>query len=87
MLFVLFYRKEFEDYRPEIHKFVAAYNKPRKIVAVLLTVKGGQENGFVNEKGGPYDFGSRFFAPWVAIPEDPICGTVSFYFTGLSNNA
>ncbi len=52
-------------------------------MAVLLTVKGGLENGFVNEKGEAYDFGSRFFAPWVAVPEDPICGTFSFILNNM----
>ena len=32
---------------------------------VMLTVKGSEE----------YDFVSRYFAPWVGIPEDPVTGT------------
>ena len=29
----------------------------------------------LNGKGSSYDFMSRYFAPWVGIPDDPVCGS------------
>ena len=36
-----------------------------KVKGVIVTLKGQDR----------YDFFSRYFAPWVAIPEDPVCGS------------
>lgn len=44
--------------------------KTGKVKGLILTVKG--------ESGGqtiPYDFYSRYFAPWVGVPEDPVTGS------------
>ena len=67
------FRKDFEEYKPNIDKFVAAHNTG-KIRGVLLTIKGGEENGCVDHNGEAYDFVSRYFAPWVGITEDPVTG-------------
>lgn len=38
------------------------------VKGIIITTKGGIEN-FEN-----YDFISRYFAPWLGIPEDPVTG-------------
>lgn len=43
---------------------------------VILTVKGSVENQAVDGELAPYDFVSRYFAPFVGIPEDPVTGSV-----------
>ncbi|GFO25743.1 phenazine biosynthesis-like domain-containing protein [Plakobranchus ocellatus] len=53
------------------------------VKGVGLTVKGSQTNGCVDGDGKVYDFVSRYFAPWMGIPEDPVTGswhTVSAYY-------
>lgn len=47
---------------------------PQAVKGVIITLKGGAED-CVDAKGKPYDFISRYFAPWVGIPEDPVTGT------------
>lgn len=45
--------------------------KTGKVRGLILTLKG--------EPGGqtaPYDFYSRYFAPWVGVAEDPVTGTL-----------
>uniref|UniRef100_A0A8I6AK08 Phenazine biosynthesis-like protein domain containing 1 n=1 Tax=Rattus norvegicus TaxID=10116 RepID=A0A8I6AK08_RAT len=47
--------------------------KTGKVKGLILTVKG--------ESGGqttPYDFYSRYFAPWVGVPEDPVVLSLAF---------
>ncbi|XP_060225413.1 phenazine biosynthesis-like domain-containing protein 1 isoform X3 [Meriones unguiculatus] len=44
--------------------------KTGRVKGLILTLKG--------EPGGqaaPYDFYSRYFAPWVGLPEDPVTGS------------
>lgn len=44
--------------------------KTGKVKGLILTLRG--------ESGGqtiPYDFYSRYFAPWVGVPEDPVTGS------------
>lgn len=41
---------------------------------VIVTLQGSESNGCVDSKGRVYDFVSRYFAPWVGIPEDPVTG-------------
>ena len=45
-----------------------------QIKGVIVTLKGSQTNGCVDKSGKQYDFISRYFAPWVGIPEDPVTG-------------
>ncbi|XP_055338819.1 phenazine biosynthesis-like domain-containing protein [Paramacrobiotus metropolitanus] len=45
------------------------------IKGVILTLKGSAENGAVDREGTPYDFVSRYFAPWQGIAEDPVTGS------------
>ncbi|KAL3876768.1 hypothetical protein ACJMK2_034564 [Sinanodonta woodiana] len=46
-----------------------------KIKGVIVTLKGSEENGSFDKHGNVYDFVSRYFAPWVGIPEDPVTGS------------
>ena len=41
---------------------------------VIVTLKGSTDNKCVDKNGKVYDFVSRYFAPWVGIPEDPVTG-------------
>ena len=41
---------------------------------VIVTLQGTESNGCVDSSGAVYDFVSRYFAPWVGIPEDPVTG-------------
>ncbi|MEQ2314788.1 hypothetical protein AMECASPLE_015685 [Ameca splendens] len=50
-------------------------------VALLNSESSGRVRGvIVTMKGSPdckpgFDFCSRYFAPWVGVPEDPVCGS------------
>ncbi|KAK6176216.1 hypothetical protein SNE40_014541 [Patella caerulea] len=46
-----------------------------RIKGVILTLKGTKENGCLDQSGECFDFVSRYFAPWVGIPEDPVTGS------------
>ena len=39
-----------------------------------MTLKGSEANHCIDKTGKMYDFVSRYFAPWVGIPEDPVTG-------------
>ncbi|GFS13978.1 phenazine biosynthesis-like domain-containing protein-like protein [Elysia marginata] len=45
------------------------------VKGVGLTVKGSVDNGCVDSHGAVFDFVSRYFAPWLGIPEDPVTGS------------
>eukprot|EP00057_Strongylocentrotus_purpuratus_P022918 XP_011677392.1 PREDICTED: phenazine biosynthesis-like domain-containing protein [Strongylocentrotus purpuratus] len=63
-------RASLEGLTPNIGKFMSHHNNG-EVKGVIVTVKA---NGEVNEDGTPYDFFSRYFAPWNGIPEDPVTG-------------
>ncbi|GAB6027125.1 hypothetical protein CHUAL_013859 [Chamberlinius hualienensis] len=42
---------------------------------VIVTSKNDEENGFKSQRGEPYDFVSRIFAPWNGVDEDPVTPT------------
>ncbi|XP_063969391.1 phenazine biosynthesis-like domain-containing protein isoform X2 [Lytechinus pictus] len=63
-------RASLEGLTPNISKFMSHHNTG-EVKGVIITVKA---NGEVNEDGTPYDFFSRYFAPWNGIPEDPVTG-------------
>ena len=46
-----------------------------KVKGIILTLKGSEQNGCVDQDGKLYDFISRYFAPWNGIDEDPVTGT------------
>ena len=68
-----YYRQEFEAFRPQYEDFMDAHNTG-KVTGIIVTLKGGADKGFVDRQGEPYDFVSRFFAPWSGVPEDPVTG-------------
>jgi predicted PhzF superfamily epimerase YddE/YHI9 len=43
--------------------------------ALLLEVKAGSLLATAKGDGAPYDFASRFFAPYYGVPEDPVTGS------------
>ena len=44
--------------------------------SILLEVKAGSLQATAAGDGKPYDFVSRFFAPYFAVPEDPVTGSM-----------
>ena len=63
-------RTELENLRPSSQAMLAAHKG--KVRGVIVTVKGT----------GEYDFLSRYFAPWVGIPEDPVTGSAHAVLAG-----
>lgn len=55
-----------EAVQPNLSNMVALDPNFKHIRSVILTVKGQE----------PYDFFSRYFAPWVGINEDPVTGYI-----------
>ena len=59
-------RANLESFRPDPQGMVkAAQWDEYPIKGVIVTLKGSEK----------YDFFSRYFAPWVGIPEDPVTGS------------
>lgn len=54
---------------------ISALNPGGDLGAVLLQVKAGSLIATALGDGKPYDFVSRFFAPGLGIPEDPVTGS------------
>ena len=48
------------------------------IVGVIITLKGSGLDDCKDEQNQPYDFISRYFAPWMGILEDPVTGEITF---------
>ncbi|XP_012934731.1 phenazine biosynthesis-like domain-containing protein 1 [Aplysia californica] len=67
-------REALEKLEPLIGQMVPTYNTG-EIKGVGITIKGSRENGCVDRDGNVYDFVSRYFAPWLGIPEDPVTGS------------
>jgi len=57
-------RADLESISPEVEKLIAV--QQTKVKGIILTVKSS---------GEPYNFISRYFAPWVGIKEDPVTGS------------
>ena len=72
-----------------MEKFESSVETSSKVIGVILTVQcdqwqtgqingcmdsGVYESGSVDASGRHYDFLSRYFAPWMGLPEDPVCG-------------
>ncbi|XP_068705059.1 phenazine biosynthesis-like domain-containing protein [Montipora capricornis] len=47
-------------------------NPSRDVRGVIITLQGTVSNGSLDESGTVYEFFSRYFSPWVGIPEDPV---------------
>ncbi|GMT22937.1 hypothetical protein PFISCL1PPCAC_14234 [Pristionchus fissidentatus] len=68
---------EFLGITPNISEMLRILPDKKALQGVMLTMAPTKptEQGFVDEKGVPYDYGLRFFAPWSGINEDPACGS------------
>ena len=63
-------RSELESLHPSSQAMLAAHKG--KVRGVIVTVKGSEG----------YDFLSRYFAPWVGIPEDSVTGSAHAVLAG-----
>ena len=59
-------REDLEKMSPNIDQFMKIENSGA-IRGVIITLRARENEG--------YDFYSRYFAPWVGIPEDPVTGS------------
>ena len=57
-------RTELEDLKVDPQAMKSVPQSEPQVKGVIVTIKGREE----------YDFLSRYFAPWVGIPEDPVTG-------------
>ena len=58
---------------PDFQSMMSAHSSG-VVRGVIVTLQGTESNGCVDSSGAVYDFVSRYFAPWVGIPEDPVTG-------------
>ena len=70
---VLLIRQDLEKLSPDFQAMMSAHSAGL-VRGVIVTLKGNESNGCVDNSGAVYDFVSRYFAPWVGIPEDPVTG-------------
>ena len=76
----LFNREDLENLSPDFQAMMSAH--PSGVVrGVIVTLQGTESNGCVDSCGTKYDFVSRYFAPWLGIPEDPVTGEWKALFT------
>ena len=55
-----------ENLNPSTQELLS-YERSGVVKGVIITLQGDANEG--------YDFYSRYFAPWVGIPEDPVTGS------------
>jgi len=67
-------RSQLEALAPRTTEMQGCYSGG-DIRGVGVTVRGSPANGCTDSMGGVYDFVSRYFAPWLGIPEDPVTGS------------
>lgn len=72
-LFFFFGREDLENLTPDLQAMMSAKSS-RDVRGVIVTLQGTVSNGCLDANGTAYDFYSRYFAPWVGIPEDPVTG-------------
>ena len=65
-------REELEGFKPNTAGMLQVQQKKVRGVIVTMTGKGAVHDA---ASGLEYDFLSRYFAPWVGIPEDPVTGS------------
>ena len=71
--YVILYRNELESLNIDT-KALQETDHMGKVKGVIVTLKGSETNNCTDKSGKMYDFVSRYFAPWVGIPEDPVTG-------------
>ena len=59
--------------KPMISQLTARHSSG-KVRGAIVTVKGASSAADDAANSSCYDFGSRYFAPWVGIDEDPVTG-------------
>ncbi|KAL4239969.1 hypothetical protein ACF0H5_000765 [Mactra antiquata] len=65
-------REELESLSPDTRALQAS-DTSGDIKGVIVTIKGRES--IIDKSGKPYNFISRYFAPWNGIPEDPVTGS------------
>ena len=70
-LYFVFKQRRFG--KPDFQAMMCAHSSG-VVRGVIVTLQGTESNGCVDSSGAVYDFVSRYFAPWVGIPEDPVTG-------------
>ena len=68
-----FNREDLENLSPDFQAIMCAHSSGI-IRGVIVTLQGTESNGCVDSCGTMYDFVSRYFAPWLGVPEDPVTG-------------
>lgn len=69
------FRSQFESHKINTVELFDCDPNGTYVQAVLITLQGSAENGSVDRNGKVYDFCSRFFCPWLGVPEDPVTGS------------
>lgn len=60
-------------------KTLLELNEGAEVRGVIVTLQGDLHQNRDNSRGAQeYNFISRYFAPWVGIPEDPVTGNFIF---------
>ncbi|KAL8560266.1 hypothetical protein ACOMHN_005997 [Nucella lapillus] len=65
-------RSEFEQMQPDVSEL---QRSSEGTIVVIVTTRGGKDQGYVDSQGRVYDFVSRCFAPSSGVPEDPVTGS------------
>ncbi|KAL9962654.1 hypothetical protein ACROYT_G031775 [Oculina patagonica] len=83
-------REDLENLSPDFQAMMDAHSSG-VVRGVIVTLQGTGSNGCVDSCGTVYDFVSRYFAPWVGIPEDPVTGSAhtvlaSYWSSRLQKN-
>ncbi|CAH3196647.1 unnamed protein product [Porites evermanni] len=83
-------RHDLEKLSPDFQAMMSAHSGGL-VRGVIVTLQGNESNGCVDNNGAVYDFVSRYFAPWVGIPEDPVTGSAhtvlaSYWSSRLQKN-
>ena len=68
-----FNREDLENLSPDFQAMMCAHSSG-VVRGVIVTLQGTESNGCVDSCGTMYDFVSRYFAPWLGVPEDPVTG-------------
>ena len=66
-------REDLENLSPDFQAMMCAHSSG-VVRGVIVTLQGTESNGCVDNCGTVYDFVSRYFAPWLGVPEDPVTG-------------
>lgn len=68
-------RQQLEAMHPVTRDLLTARPDGSPVLGVIVTLKGSGQKDCSDDKGEPYDFMSRYFAPWLGVPEDPVTGS------------